>query len=167
MGYLRPAVIVVLPTAPGIGSDGRSQDEVNGVSDASRSSSIVKSLEDQLAQHVVVDNGLILHSKRIHLRSEEDKELVVGQAQSVRGGLLEFIDDFNNLNRSGNENNVVLVVAYVNEVGQFMLRELLEDTAVSRTHRLKISKRRVVFVVVVEEGSKLQPQLMSRAVAVL
>lgn len=55
-----------------------------------------------------------------------------------------------------------LVTARVNEYGQFILRELLENSD-SKTHRMLVRKDRVVFLVVVDEGFSISPQLQSRA----
>lgn len=55
-----------------------------------------------------------------------------------------------------------LITARVNEYGQFILRELLENSD-SKTHRMLVRKDRVVFLVVVDEGFAISPQLQSRA----
>ena len=52
--------------------------------------------------------------------------------------------------------------AKVNTVGQFMLRELLEASAYSKTHRLRVSKTRLLFVIQLGEGSNMTPQIKSR-----
>lgn len=75
---------------------------------------------------------------RVALREESDKEKVSGHQSQIRGGLFKVIDDMNNENGDGAgrdaEGGVCVVVCEVNEVGQFMLRELLENGE-SRTHR--------------------------------
>jgi hypothetical protein len=72
----------------------------------------------------------------LDLRTENDKYKVIGQPGEILGGLFRFIDRVNNINAcdDGRTDLVGLVVANVNDMGQFILRDLLEPDA-SRTHR--------------------------------
>ncbi|GBG25104.1 Hypothetical Protein FCC1311_013212 [Hondaea fermentalgiana] len=79
------------------------------------------------------------------LADEQDKEKIYGDASEIRGGLYQFIDDTNNPNV------------------RFMLRELLETSARSRTHRFSVSKRHVFFFLVAVPGEPVSEQTRSRA----
>lgn len=103
----------------------------------------------------------------------------------LQGGLFKFIDDCNNPNMgrepaaeasaSGAEagpsglgaQGLCVVVCEVNEEGQFMLRELLEGGAQSRTHRYAINKGQVLFIISVDEGAAVQDMTKSRAHAII
>lgn len=109
---------------------------------------------------------------RLELREDDDKGRVYGHASEIRGGLFKLIDDCTNVNReagdAGEEGaKACVIVCHVNEVGQYMLRELLDSGEISRTHRHAISKDRVLFVVVVDAGAHLQAMTRSRAHVIL
>jgi len=120
-------------------------------------------------QHVVLKNlGLLV--------SNSDKYKIYGDPSEIRGGIFKFIDDLNNPNSTHQcrecihcgpgklclqKNKVVVVTACINETGQFMLRELLETSDRSSTHRFSISKKRVIFLL--QSTSDLTPQAISRA----
>ena len=60
------------------------------------------------------------------------------------------------------EDAFVLVSARVNEYGQYLLREMLEDGE-SRTHRQAVSLERVLFVLSIDDFAEVAPQTLSRA----
>jgi hypothetical protein len=62
----------------------------------------------------------------------------------IRGGLFKFIDEVNNPNAAPEAGLFGLVVATVNETGQFMLREL-NESGKSLTHRLQVCDIRKGF----------------------
>lgn len=104
--------------------------------------------------------------RRVELTCQEDENKVLGDAGEVRGGLLRYIDDCTNPNSStykrARSDHVCAVFARVNEIGSFLLRELLEPGDKSRTHRLGVSKKRLLFVVSLDTETQLTPQLESR-----
>ena len=108
--------------------------------------------------------GLSL-SDRLELTREEDEIKVLGDEGEIRGGLVKFIDDATNPNvkRSRSLPDVCVVRAVVNELGSLFLREMLEAGDKSRTHRLGISKRGLVFLITLVPGSHVTAQLESRA----
>ena len=97
----------------------------------------------------------------VSIREEGDKEKVFGRADEVQGGLFRFIAEANGAARA-EDGLFAVVVARVNAVGQFALRELLESGD-SSTHRLAVRKDRVLFVLSIDAGVELQPPLSSRA----
>lgn len=107
-----------------------------------------------------------LRLERIEARHEEHKEAVFGDPKEPSlGGLLRVIDQVTNpVYRR--DDHFALVIADVNELGQFMLRELLEDDT-SRTHRNQIYKQRIMFVMNIDSEAAVSPQLHSRAHAIL
>jgi hypothetical protein len=100
-----------------------------------------------------------LHVEELAAREEGDKALIVGEKHELNGGLFQVID---RAARHPGGAQTVLVVARVNAVGQFLLRELIEDGD-SRTHRQAVSLRRVLFVLSVDEGCEVASQTRSRA----
>ena len=100
-----------------------------------------------------------LHVEELAAREEGDKALIVGEKHELNGGLFQVID---RAARHPGGVQTVLVVARVNAVGQFLLRELIEDGD-SRTHRQAVSLRRVLFVLSVDEGCEVAAQTRSRA----
>ena len=105
--------------------------------------------------------GLCHHE--LAAREEADKALVVGEVHELNGGLFKVIDS---AARCATGPQMVLVVARVNAVGQFLLRELIEDGE-SRTHRQAVSLERVLFVLSVDDGCEVASQTRSRAHEVL
>lgn len=132
-------------------------------------------------------------SVRVALREEGDQIKVNGHETEIRGGLLKFIDDYNNPNMarpapaastssselstststsgseagvSAGEEGLCVVVCEVNEAGQFMLRELLEGGA-TKTHRYAINKAQVLFIISVDEGAGIEDMTKSRAHAII
>mmetsp|Transcript_30101 Transcript_30101/g.96833 ORF Transcript_30101/g.96833 Transcript_30101/m.96833 type:complete len:734 (-) Transcript_30101:1652-3853(-) len=140
-GFLKPCVIVVKG-----GGKGKQLD-------------FEAALLQQLRQQAG-DGEDVAHTS-VELRKESDKEQVNGHQSQIRGGLFKFIDDCNNPNRKSSR--MCLVTCHVNEVGQYMLRELLETNGESRTHRYAIRKDRVMFLLLVDEESALQEMTLSRA----
>ena len=113
--------------------------------------------------------GAPVHTAAVTVRGEHDTRVVLGTPWDFpRGGLFKFIDDVNNPagdhRRAGQE--YAVVVAAVNEAGQYVLRELLEGNK-SRTHRQMIRKDGVLFILVVDAGSTVTETLLSRAHVVL
>eukprot|EP01065_Artemidia_motanka_P009294 TRINITY_DN14743_c0_g1_i1.p1 TRINITY_DN14743_c0_g1~~TRINITY_DN14743_c0_g1_i1.p1 ORF type:complete len:699 (+),score=216.41 TRINITY_DN14743_c0_g1_i1:79-2097(+) len=94
--------------------------------------------------------------------TDEDAIKVFGSPSEIRGGLFAFIDDATNPNSDGGA-QLAVVSATVNETGQFILRELLEQGSKSRNHRLAVSKSGVLFTLMLGEDVWLTPQLASRA----
>jgi hypothetical protein len=117
----------------------------------------------------------------ITLMDPDDEIKVLGESGEIRGGLLKIIDDATNPNaahkqkrlRSSDcgdaekQTDICLVHARVNELGSVLLRELLEAGDKSRTHRLGVSKKGLVFIVSLIEGAAMTPQLESRAHQIL
>jgi len=118
----------------------------------------------------------------VSLQTEDDNAKVFGETSEIRGGLFKFIDDVNNERRAARrscgtrplppfasssaaspQEPLAVVLAKASEVGTFMLRELLESADMSRTHRLAVSKQRLVFLVSLNDGCNVTPQLQSRA----
>lgn len=100
------------------------------------------------------------------IMSEDDKRDVVGDPKEIRGGLFKFIDEATNPAILREQDQHCLVVATVNEVGQYILRELLEDSA-SKTHRQSVRKDRVLFLLSLTEGSNVTHPVRSRAHAMI
>ena len=93
---------------------------------------------------------------------------IFGDPGCIRGGLFKFIDDHLNPNAALSKScELVVVHAKINEVGAFMLRELLESSERSRTHRLGIPKTKLMFLLSLEEGMEISPQLKSRSHLIL
>lgn len=96
---------------------------------------------------------------------EKDKELVFGHHSEIRGGLFKYIDDFTNpASPTRLSSGLLVVILHVNELGQFAVRELLEE-GVSTTHRLRLHKDRLLFVLAV--SGEVSPPVQSRAHVVL
>lgn len=112
-----------------------------------------------------ISNGSV-QTTSIRAETEDDKAVIFGDPQSPSlGGLYRFIDSVTNP-VYGLDDHYAYVSAEVNELGQFMLRELLESDT-SRTHRNRILKDRTVFVLSLLDGTELSPQLQSRAHAII
>lgn len=76
-----------------------------------------------------------LYQDELELYCEDDKGKVFGNPNEILGGLFRFIDRVNNPNACNGEiDRFGLIIAHVNEIGQFILRELLEPGQ-SKTHR--------------------------------
>ena len=76
-----------------------------------------------------------LYQNELDLYCEDDKAKVFGNPNEILGGLFRFIDRVNNPNAcNGETDRFGLIIAHVNEIGQFILRELLEPGQ-SKTHR--------------------------------
>jgi len=146
-------------------------------------------------QSMMKDETTSFVSTSIELMEAEDESKVLGESGEIRGGLFRFIDDATNpnssfknkksdkdrlgdkddnkkrarttMNHNKEETDVCMVKALVNEIGSTFLRELLESGDKSRTHRLGVSKRGLLFVVSLAQGSEMTPQLESRAHQVL
>ncbi len=134
-GYASPAVAIVERAAPG------------------RVAQLKRELEARAGPLALLDVGDLL--------CEADKTKIYGQPGEIRGGLTKFIDDHNNPNVTATP-FLVVVVARVNAIGQFMLRELLEQGAFGRTHRLAVAKRSLLFLLDAADGH-ITPQAHSRA----
>jgi hypothetical protein len=106
-------------------------------------------------------------STEIELLDYADEPKVLGEPGEIRGGLFRFIDDATNPKSSkkvkSDSNGLCLVCALVNEFGSMLLRELLESSEKSRTHRLGVHKRGLVFILSLTDGSQMTPQLESRS----
>ena len=115
---------------------------------------------------------LLIFSERlkhteVSLKEEKDKTKVFGEPGEILGGLFRFIDCVNNPNAcKGRTDLFGLIVNHVNEMGQFILRELIEADP-SRTHRQTAHKDRLMFVLSVDEDCEITPQLNSRAHTIL
>ena len=111
----------------------------------------------------------------VELLSIEDENKVLGNSEEVRGGLLKFIDDATNINSTFYDRSKVeklttlicIVKARINEIGQLLLRELLESGDKSRTHRLGVSKKGLIFILRIVPNSELTPQVESRATDII
>jgi len=139
-----------------------------------------KSWQNELQRRLHRELSSMIRSDEINLASTEvelfdqsDEEKVMGESGEIRGGLFRFIDDATNPNstnkrirRVANNQSLIdlcLVMARVNEIGTMFLRELLENGDKSRTHRLGIIKKGLIFVISLAEGADMTPQLESRA----
>jgi len=108
-----------------------------------------------------------LKQTEVTLKEEKDKTKVFGEPGEILGGLFRFIDRVNNPNAcEGRTDLYGLIINHVNEVGQFILRELVEADP-SRTHRQTAHKDRLLFVLSVDESCEITPQLNSRAHTIL
>jgi len=108
-----------------------------------------------------------LKEAEVTLKEEKDKSKVFGEPGEILGGLFRFMDNVNNPNACGGKVDLYgVVVSYVNEIGQFILRELIESDP-SKTHRQTAHKDRMLFILVIDENSQLTPQLHSRAHSIL
>ena len=94
------------------------------------------------------------------LLTEQDKIKIYGYPGEIRGGLTKFIDDHNNPNIT-TVKYLVVIVATVSEIGQFMLRELIETNVYGRTHRTAIRKSRVLYLLCCL--TTITPQILSRS----
>ena len=139
-GWLRPGVVVL--------SGGRN--------------AVVECVVD-LAKVAASRSGDPVRVERVVLRCEQDKSLVYGHASEIRGGLFKAIDDCTNENNADElAGCACIVVCEVNQVGEYMLRELLDSGEMSTTHRFAIRKDKVLFVVAVE-GGEPEEMTISRA----
>eukprot|EP00511_Aplanochytrium_stocchinoi_P012334 CAMPEP_0204878036 /NCGR_PEP_ID=MMETSP1348-20121228/48525_1 /ASSEMBLY_ACC=CAM_ASM_000700 /TAXON_ID=215587 /ORGANISM="Aplanochytrium stocchinoi, Strain GSBS06" /LENGTH=406 /DNA_ID=CAMNT_0052034971 /DNA_START=512 /DNA_END=1729 /DNA_ORIENTATION=- len=130
------------------------------------------------------ENEVHLRTTHVTLLSEEDKHLVTGNPSEIRGGLLSYIDDSNNKNSTAKifdchhhhcssgsthcnqlDKRLIVVYANVSPIGQFMLRELIEQSQYSRSHRLRVSKSRLCFIINPVDNTQLSPQLLSEHTA--
>jgi len=102
---------------------------------------------------------MMVHS--LVVNDKEDSVAVFGRPDEIQGGLFKFINSVN-ATTLDNQSNFGIVVAQLSEVGQFILRELLED-GISRTHRLSVRKNRIVFILKLDLGTVPTPQTRSRA----
>jgi len=121
-------------------------------------------LKDEVLQIATFVFGSKLHTKVIYANSDSDKEAIFGNpSSSGMGDLFQFVDSITNpiYNR---HDHYGLVLVHANVIGQFILRELLENND-SKTHRTTVKKDRIMFVVVVEDV--ISPQLYSRAHLIL
>jgi len=120
-----------------------------------------------------------LHECMVSVLREQDKECVLGKTHELMGGLFRFIDEVNNPARLATAETIAqkekdahtkyrtsdayaLIIAHVNEVGQFVLRELLESGS-SDTHWQRVCKDRVMFLLDIPEGSGVSSTVQSRA----
>jgi len=104
-----------------------------------------------------------LRSTELELFTEDDKSKVFGEPHEILGGLYRFIDNVNNPNAcNGETNRIGLIYSHVNEIGQFILRELLEPGN-SKTHRQIAKKERLLFLLSLVEYAQLTPQVHSRS----
>jgi len=116
-----------------------------------------------LAKVAALRSGAPVRVERVGLRCEQDKSLVYGHASEIRGGLFKAIDDCTNENNAGDlAGCACIIVCEVNQVGEYMLRELLDSSELSTTHRFAIRKDKVLFVVAVE-GGEPEEMTISRA----
>lgn len=140
-GYLQPAVIVLT------GADSQRE-----------------ALLQALNLHMRALLGSRLVEVDVSARSEEDKVMLVGHPHEINGGLFKIIGDANSpaSMKEPSSSQIVLIVARVNEVGQFLLREMMEDGD-SKTHSQAISMQRVLFLVSIDDGCHISSPLLSRA----
>eukprot|EP01124_Arcella_intermedia_P001826 TRINITY_DN11009_c0_g1_i2.p1 TRINITY_DN11009_c0_g1~~TRINITY_DN11009_c0_g1_i2.p1 ORF type:complete len:556 (-),score=194.37 TRINITY_DN11009_c0_g1_i2:13-1680(-) len=152
--FLSPAVLVIAPQHPSPSPSSPSSSSPSLQLSSLYLSSLQKLLPNKL--------------KHIHysLKTEEDKEKVFGSpSDPIMNGIFSWIESINGKyvvqqkEEQGKLFGVITIEA--SEMGQFMIRELLESGD-SKTHKNSVSKERIMFVVVVEEGF-LSPQLLSRA----
>lgn len=127
-------------------------------------------VERLLADHV---GARRMAEARVDILREEDKEVVLGSPWDFpRGGLFKVIDECNNpaarhaaeaAGRAAEFKDFVAIHARVNAVGQYILRELLENNA-SRTHRQTVHKDGVAFVLRLDHvDGEVTETLQSRA----
>jgi hypothetical protein len=105
-----------------------------------------------------------LTSLSLQARHDEDKASITGDPDPTYGRLPRFISSINGPAQSKDALGVVLVECNVH--GQFILREYLESD-VSRTHVTAVRKERVLFVLNLDDGQALSPQVRSRANVIL
>uniref|UniRef100_A0A7S2WJG4 Uncharacterized protein n=1 Tax=Mucochytrium quahogii TaxID=96639 RepID=A0A7S2WJG4_9STRA len=167
-GYTSPAVVIV--------------DHSNDTIDLGKIHQRQQELQDQLTTCMKEENVHLRVANIGCLHEESDKHKVYGDPSQIRGGLFEFIDDTNNphidpsripgdchvcgldsCTADKGATRVAAIFATVTETGQFMLRELLETSSKSRTHRLSIRKQHVIFILSALPGHPLTPQSLSRA----
>eukprot|EP01104_Vermistella_antarctica_P008472 TRINITY_DN2123_c0_g1_i1.p1 TRINITY_DN2123_c0_g1~~TRINITY_DN2123_c0_g1_i1.p1 ORF type:complete len:458 (-),score=110.22 TRINITY_DN2123_c0_g1_i1:19-1392(-) len=107
--------------------------------------------------------GDSLHETRLTLTEDNDKYKVVGEPKEVLGGLFRFIDTVNNPNVGvPGRKDTGLIIINMNTLGQFIVRELLEDRN-SSTHRQGVTKDRIFFVCNLIDDCETTPQLHSRS----
>ena len=111
----------------------------------------------------VLDNPV--HTQ-IDVFTTDDAEAVFGRPHEIRGGLFKTIDTHTNIH-SPEYGRRVIINTRVTSVGQFILREVLEQGEKSHTHRLGISKKGCIFIIDVTHSDIITPQLESRAHLVL
>jgi len=117
--------------------------------------------EDFIRRYMKNIFGEKLQVNSITAKDDKDKEAIFGNpADPVMRGLFRWIDDVNNPVHMKND-TYGLVTFNVNDLGQFMIRELLENTE-SKTHKNSIRKDRIMFLVNIVVG-EISPQLYSRA----
>jgi len=102
--------------------------------------------------------------KMIQLKATDDtdRETLFGNpSDPVLSGLFRWIDDISSPVHNRTD-QYGLVILEANEMGQFMTRELIENSD-SKTHRNSISKARILFLIILENDVKVSSQLYSRA----
>ena len=115
-------------------------------------------LEQTLFQKLIAKNQL--KSITLTAKTDEDKKKIFGNPDPTNGILLRFISNINN-DLYESYQYYGLIKVYVNQFGQFMLRELLESND-SLTHTIQISKKRLFFILCCDQDTKPSPQLISR-----
>ena len=107
------------------------------------------------------------------------QDCVLGKSSEVMGGLFQFLDEVNNPARLATAETqerlqrdagaayrvtdaYALIVAHVNEVGQFVLRELLESGP-STTHWQQARKDRVLYLLDIPCACPVAATVQSRA----
>lgn len=103
---------------------------------------------------------------------DADKALIVGHPHEINGGLLRILNDTHTpttyygtdetVTAKQDPPPILLIVAHVNQIGQFLMRELVEEGD-SRTHTRAVSMSRVLFVLDIEDGSQISSPILSRA----
>jgi hypothetical protein len=117
-------------------------------------------------ERATAERGGRIHRLNVSAIDDSDKIELFGDPSSPSlGGIPRHIDQVTNPVYK-RDRDIAVVVAHASELGQFMLRELLE-TNTSRTHRTRILKQRTVFIVRLFEGSLISPQLTSRSHLIL
>ena len=145
--------------------------QLQGVVDMSKSGLlspavvVVDDMEQAALVQKVCDRTLpSVEHVNLEVLEQEDSVLVFGSPREIRGGLFKTIDDCTCPNSPKYFKHVVVTVT-VTVQGQFVLRELLEQGDKSRTHRLGVSKKGCVFILVrhEKEATEITPQVLSRA----
>jgi hypothetical protein len=105
----------------------------------------------------------------LQLRRDEDKLAIHGDPRDIRGGLFKLVDDANNpahVRASPTHQEFVCVFARVNALGQYYVRELVEQ-GISLTHCLALRKDRVMFVLCIDDDVAISAPIQSRSHSVL